>query len=174
MTRSFLQGIGYLPGLLPLLLLLFAGCGRGAPRGETRALEPHGLQVETPGGWTGGGSGGIYEFRSPDGTARVRIGPLEGTMVVGGLKEQQLLSGTGVTSVSRSFPISPTKVGPLVAERGRFITSDGRIYEIVAVQNPGHAVVLIQTSVSGEFAKSAPEDMERIFSNVRQSIQPLH
>ena len=162
--------LGALLSLLPAvaLLLSLAGCGRGDDRTEIRKLAEHGLSVATPAGWTGGGAGGTYEYRSADGSARLRIAPLEGATATAGLKDAQLLAGTGVTPVSRNLPPSPTRVGALPAERGRFTGNDGRVYDVVAVQTQ-RGVVLFQTSVTADRATSA--EVERLFTMVRQSIQ---
>jgi hypothetical protein len=156
--------------LWPLILALFAGCGRGQSRGETRKLDEYALTVETPSGWTGGGSGGTYEYRSPDGTGRLRIAPVEGGASLAGLKDAQLLAGTGAQPVTKVFPTSPTKIGTLSAERGRFAANDGRVYDVVAVQTP-KGVVLFQTSVSSERASESSADVEKLFTTLRQSIQ---
>lgn len=155
--------------LLPALavLLSLVGCGRGDERADIRKLSEYGLSVATPGGWSGGGAGGTYEYRSPDGGAKLRIAPLEGVAAPTNLKDTQLLAGTGVTPVSRNLPPSPTRVGALPAERGRFTGNDGRVYDVVAVQT-AKGVVLFQTSVS---ADRPTAEAERLFNAVRQSIQ---
>lgn len=176
MTRQFLGSGPWLAtlaaGLLPILLLLLGGgCSRDAAQGDTRTFAEHGLSVRTPKGWTGGGAGGTYEFRSADGTARLRIGRLDGAAAVGGLKDAQLLAGTGAVATARSLPPSPTKAGPLPAERARFTANDGRIYDVVAVQT-SKGVVLFQASVSAEHA-SAEGGVESLFAGIRQSIHPM-
>ena len=163
------DGVELLRALLPIVLLVI-GCAKPADHGDVRKIEQHGLQVETPRGWTGGGAGGTYEFRSPDGTSRIRIVAVDGPL--GSLKEPQLLSGTGATATSRMLPTSPTRIGSLSAERARFATSDGRVYDVVAVQT-ARDVVLVQTSVTSERSSSDPEEVERLFRSVRQSIAPL-
>lgn len=157
--------LSWLPALAVLLSL--AGCGRGDERGEVRKLAEHGLSVATPAGWTGGGAGGTYEYRSPDGGAKLRVAPLEGAATTANLKDAQLLAGTGVTPTARNLPPSPTRVGRLPAARGRFTGNDGRIYDVVAVQT-SKGIVLFQTSLSAERPAS---DAERLFTSVRQSIQ---
>jgi len=87
---------------------------------------------------------------------------------IGSLKDPQLLAGTGATLVSRNLPPSPTRVGKLAAERGRFTCNDGRVYDVVAVQT-AKGVLLFQTSVS---ADRAAEESERVFNAIRHSIQP--
>ncbi len=156
--------LSWLPALAVLLSL--AGCGRGDAQGDVRKLAEHGLSVVTPRGWTGGGAGGTYEYRSPDGGAKLRIAPLEGAAVAT-LKDAQLLAGTGVAPTSRDLPPSPTRVGKLPAARGRFTGNDGRVYDVVAVQT-SRGVVLFQTSVTTE---RPAYDAERLFNAVRQSIQ---
>ena len=167
-----LGGVPALAALLPLVLLLLVGCARGPTRGEPRKLEEWGLTVETPAGWTGGGAGGTYVFRSPDGTGRLRVAPLDGATSVAGLKDAQLVAGTGATATGRVFPTSPTKIGTLSAERGRFSANDGRVYDVVAVQVP-RGVVLFQTSVAADLAADGSGDAERLFTTLRQSIQAL-
>jgi hypothetical protein len=165
-----------LAGLLPLVMFLLMGCGRSPPRGEARRIEAHHLQIETPAGWTGGGAGGIYEFHSPDGTGRVRIAGLEGASSAVGLKDAQLLSGTGATVVKRLLPTSPVKIGTLVGERIRVATSDHRVYEVIALAvsaGEKKAVVLIQASVSSEHAEKEPSAADALFTLLRQSIRPL-
>lgn len=171
MLRYVPQGLlGTLLSILPAvaLLLSLSGCGRGGEPTEIRKLAEYGLSVATPTGWSGGGAGGTYEYRSADGSAKLRIAPLDGVASTVGLKDAQLLAGTGVTPVSRNLPPSPTRVGPLSAERGRFTGNDGRVYDVVAVQTP-KGIVLFQTSVTADRATSA--EVERLFSTVRQSIQ---
>jgi hypothetical protein len=166
-----------LAGLLPLVMFLLMGCGRSPPRGEVKRIEAHLLQIETPKGWTGGGAGGIYEFHSPDGTGRVRIAGLEGATSAVGLKDAQLLAGTGATVVKRLLPTSPVKIGALVGERIRVATSDHRVYEVIALAAPPggdrKGVVLIQASVSAEHADTAPAAVDALFASLRQSIQTL-
>lgn len=176
MVRSLLPtDISSLIGLLPLILFLLVGCGRSPPRGEVKRLEAYAIQLETPKGWTGGGAGGIYEFHSPDGTGRVRVAPLDGVSTAAGLKESQLLAGTGATVTSKVLPTSPMKIGPVTGERARFAASNGRVYEVIALLVPvsggRKSVVLIQTSVSAEFAQQDPGAADALFASVRQSIQ---
>lgn len=172
MRTSALGGIPALAVLLPLVLaLLVGGCSRGATKGELRKLDEYALVVETPLGWTGGGAGGTYEFRSPDGTGRLRIARLDGVASAVGLKDGQLLAGTGALPSGRQFPNSPTKIGPLSAERGRFTVNDGRIYDVVAVSVPKGGVVLFQASVAAERANEDSAAVERLFTGLRQSIQ---
>jgi len=176
MVRALFPGVPSLTGLLPLVLLLLMGCGRSPPRGEVKRIDAHGIQLETPAGWTGGGAGGIYEFHSPDGTGRVRIAPLEGASGATGLKEGQLLSGTGATVVKKLSPTSPVKVGSMTGERVRFSTSDRRVYEVVALAVSSGAdrrVILIQTSISAEHAERDPGAADALFAALRQSIQPV-
>ena len=161
-----------LAALMPLVLMLLASCSRGPTRGEQRKLDQYALTVDTPAGWTGGGAGGTYEFRSPDGTVKLRVAPLEGATSATGLKDAQLLAGTGATATDRAFPTSPTKIGPLSAERGRLTANDGRVYDVVAVQVP-RGVVLFQTSVAASRASDGSGDVERLFTALRQSIQFL-
>lgn len=172
MTRtSALGGIPALAALLPLVLALLVGsCSRGPSRGEVRKLDEYALTVETPVGWTGGGAGGTYEFRSPDGTGRLRIARLDGVVSTAGMKDAQLLSGTGAVPSGRQLPTSPTKIGTLSAERGRFAASDGRTYDVVAVATP-KGVVLFQASVGAEHATEDAAAVERLFTGLRQSIQ---
>ncbi|MCS6898862.1 MAG: hypothetical protein NZX77_03725 [Polyangiaceae bacterium] len=141
-----------------------------------RRIEAHRLQIETPAGWTGGGAGGTYEFHSPDGTGRVRIAGLEGVSGAVGLKESQLLAGTGATVVKRLLPTSPVKIGVLMGERIRVATSDQRVYEVIALAVPvgeKKAVVLIQASVSADHAEKEPAAADGLFTMLRQSIRPL-
>lgn len=176
MVRALFSGVpSSLTGLLPMVLLLLMGCGRSPPRGEIKRVDAYGIQLETPSGWTGGDAGGVYEVHSPDGTGRVRIAPLEGVSSASGLKEGQLLSGTGATVTRRLLPTSPVKIGPMVGERARFATSDRRVYEVIALLvplgNERKGVVLIQTSVSAEVAERDPSAVDALFSSLRQSIQ---
>lgn len=176
MVRALFAGVPSVTGLIPLVLLLLMGCGRSPPRGEVKKLDAHGIQIETPAGWTGGGAGGIYEFHSPDGTGRVRIAPLEGATSATGLKEGQLLAGTGATVTKKLLPTSPLKVGSMTGERIRFATSDRRVYEVLALavtNGDRRSVVLIQASVSAEYAQQDPAAVEALFSAFRQSIQPV-
>jgi hypothetical protein len=171
-TLGEFDGASLLRGLLPFLALLFLGCAKPTEPAETRKLESVGLAIETPAGWTGGGAGGTYEYRSADGTGRVRVARLEGATSPSALKESQLLTGTGAQATSKLFPTSPTKIGALVAERARFSASDGRVYDVVAVQTP-HGVLLVQTSVTAERLTQDAEGTERLFTSVRQSIKLL-
>jgi hypothetical protein len=175
MTRTSLLGhVPVLAGFLPLVLLLLVGCGKSAARGEVKKLDMYAIQLETPAGWTGGGAGGTYEFRSPDGTGRVRVAALEGASSASELKDAQLMAGTGAVATSRVLPASPTRVGPLHGERARFMGSDGRLYDIVALTVPVNGkkmVVLVQTSTSAEHASSESSAVESMFSRLRQSIQ---
>lgn len=172
MRPHVLGAVPALAALMPLVLLLLTSCMRGPARGEPRKLDEYALSVETPAGWTGGGAGGTYEFRSPDGTVKLRVAPLEGAQSASGLKDAQLLAGTGAAATERLFPTSPTKIGPLSGERGRFKANDGRIYDVVAVQVT-RGVVLFQTSVAAERATDGSGDVDRLFTTVRQSIQLL-
>lgn len=171
MVRALIPSLA---GLLPLVFMLLVGCGRSPPRGEVKRLDAHGIQIETPVGWTGGGAGGIYEFHSPDGTGRVRVAPLEGASSAAGLKDSQLLAGTGATVTKRLLPTSPLKIGQLSGERIRVATSDRRVYEIIALSVPvgeRRSVVLIQTSVAADLLEKDPAAVDALFSALRQSIQ---
>lgn len=162
-----------LAGFLPFVLWLLVGC-RGSPQGEVKKLDVYSIQLETPAGWTGGGAGGTYEFRSPDGASRVRIAALDGVASASGLKDAQLMAGTGATITSKVLPASPTRAGALHGERARFIGNDGRLYDIVALTVPFQGkttVVIIQTSTSAENASQEPVAVDELFSRLRQSIQ---
>ncbi len=178
MTQSTLLGpMPTLAGLLPLVLFLLVGCTRTAPRVQARRLDLHAIQIETPAGWTGGGAGGTYEFRSPDGAARVRVAALEGAVSATGLKDAQLMAGTGAAVREKIHPASTTRVGELQGERARLRGSDGRVYEVVALAVPQaggrRSVVLVQTSVSAEHASQQASDAEAIFAQIRHSIAHL-
>lgn len=165
-----------LAGLLPLVMFFLVGCGRSPPRGEVKRIEAHHLQIETPVGWTGGGAGGTYEFHSPDGTGRVRIAALEGATSATGLKDAQLLSGTGAIVSKRLLPTSPVKIGAMVGERIRVATNDHRVYEVIALavqSGDRKTVVLIQASVSEEHAEKDPAAVDALFTSLRQSIQAM-
>lgn len=173
MVRTLIPSLA---GLLPLVMFFLVGCGRSPPRGETKQIDAHHLQIETPVGWTGGGAGKTYEFHSPDGTGRVRIAALEGATSAIGLKEAQFLTGTGATVRKKLLPTSPIKVGTMMGERIRVATSDHRIYEVIALavsMGDRKTVVLIQTSVSEEHAEADPAAVEALFTSLRQSIQPM-
>ncbi|HEU4535826.1 MAG TPA: hypothetical protein VFS00_16990 [Polyangiaceae bacterium] len=162
-----------LAGLLPFFMLFSVACARSSSSPpEARALERYALRLETPAGWTGGVAGGTYEYHSPDGVGRVRVSRLEGAAAVAGLKDAQLMAGTGASPSARIAAPSAAKVGPLPALRARFAGSDGRVYDVVAVQVPaagGPAVVLVQTSVpAGDAEHRAGESL---FALVRQSLR---
>jgi hypothetical protein len=169
-------GLRPLAGLLPFFVLLSVACTRSSsPAPETRALDRYALRLDTPAGWTGGGAGGTYEYHGPDGVGRVRVGRLEGASAVAGLKDAQLLAGTGASPAARVAAPSPTKVGPLAALRARFSGTDGREYDVVAVQLPAAAgapptVVLVQTSVTADYLAGHGAAVEALFALVRQSL----
>jgi hypothetical protein len=173
-----LSGLRPLAGLLaPFFMLFSVACTRSAPpEPEPRSLARYALRLETPAGWTGGVAGGTYEYHSPDGLGRVRVARLEGAAAVAGLKDLQLMAGTGASPAARIAAPSPTKVGPLAALRARFSGSDGRVYDVVAVQLPAAAgapasVVLVQTSVTSDYAAEHNAAVESLFALVRQSLR---
>ncbi|HEU4412745.1 MAG TPA: hypothetical protein VFS43_46305 [Polyangiaceae bacterium] len=173
-----LSGLRPLAGLLaPFFMLFSVACSRSSSPGpEPRALERYALRLDTPAGWTGGVAGGTYEYHSPDGLGRVRVGRLEGATGVAGLKDVQLMAGTGASPSARIAAPSPTKVGPLPALRARFSGGDGRVYDVVAVQLPGApgappSVVLVQTSVTADYAAEHNAAVESLFALVRQSLR---
>lgn len=173
-----LSGLRPLAGLLaPFFMFFSVACSRSsAPGPEPRALERYALRLETPAGWTGGVAGGTYEYHSPDGLGRVRVARLEGASSVGSLKDLQLMAGTGASPSARIAAPSSTKVGPLSAVRARFSGTDGRVYDVVAVQLPAAAgappsVVLVQTSVTSDYAAEHGATVESLFALVRQSLR---
>lgn len=172
MTRALLiSGLGSLAGFLPLVLLLLTGCAKAPSSGPAQKLGEHGVEITLPSGWTGGRAGGTYEFRSPDGGGRVRVGKLEGATTASGLKDAQLLSGTGATAVKRVLPPSPHKVGALVGERAQFVGGDGRLYEVLALLVPKHGVVLVQTSVPDGEAGAEGSGADALFSKIRHGVR---
>ncbi len=173
-----LGGLRPLTGLLPFFMLFSVACARSSsPAPESRTLERYALRLETPAGWTGGVAGGTYEYHSPDGVGRVRVSRLEGATNVAALKDLQLMAGTGASPAARVAAPSPTKVGPLPALRARFTGSDGRVYDVVAVQLPPSApgappsVALVQTSVTADYAAEHNAAVESLFALVRQSLR---
>lgn len=169
---SFWPGLRLIAGILPVLLVMLAVACKGSSHPtELRRLDPYPLQLDTPAGWTGGGAGGTLEFHGPDGSGRVRVGRLEGAVTLQGLRDAQLLSQTGANLTDVHAKASPTRINGVPALRARLAASDGRVYEVVAVQLPGVGVVLVQASLPADAAADEGGEGARLFSVVRQSLK---
>jgi hypothetical protein len=169
---SWWPGLRLLVGVLPaLLVMLTVSCKGPSQPTELRRLEPYGLQLEIPVGYTGGGAGGTFEFHGPDGAGRVRVAKLEGVTTVQGLRDAQLLANTGASVADVMSKPSPAKISGAPAIRGRLLGSDRRVYEVVAIQLPGVGVVLVQSSLPVETTADDADEGTRLFAVVRQSLK---